>query len=195
MPTHLLRPLTTVPAIGALLLAMASLAASGATQTFKGADLSDPSLALYVEASYKTPEGKSNAPLVLQQAKVLLLTSATSEAAGYQRIELSCRHNEALARSENAQRYVQGLEGTALWLDCQPGEQAAFLPKLVFVTRETQRLGIEMPARCDKPGPLNTLRVATFPIGHQELCLEDWSGLRDPRRRFVDEYVKRHEVR
>lgn len=170
-------------------LAMAS--ASAGTATFKGADLSDPSLAIYVEASYRAPDGKDAAPLSLLQAKVLLLAQDARNEQGFQRYELSCRHDAATADSEGARRQVRGLEGTVLWLDCQPQPDGVFMPNLVVVVREARRLGIEMPLRCARPGALGTRSVALFPIGHQELCLEDWSGQADARRRFVAEYRKR----
>lgn len=174
-------------------LSLATASASAAPATFKGADLSDPSLAIYIEASYRAPEGKDAAPLGLLQAKVLLLAQDARSAQGYSRHELSCRHDAATAESERARRQVRGLEGTVLWLDCQPQPEGVFMPNLMVVTREARRLGIEMPPRCDKPGALGTRSVAIFPIGHQELCLEDWSGQADPRRRFVAEYLKRHQ--
>jgi hypothetical protein len=173
-------------------LASTPLAALAQIVSIKGADVSNPGFAVYLDASYRKPQpGASELSLVNAQLTVLTPPSAVS-ATPFTRKTLQCRAADAPDPSAPEQRNAQGLSGAVLWLDCQPKLDSVGLLNPLIVAREAVQQGIEMAANCQPRAALGTAKLGMFVIGHQEICLEDWSRVRDPAQRLVSEYIKRN---
>jgi hypothetical protein len=177
-----------------LLCALISISPAVSAQTIfiRVADTSDESFAVFLEATYHLPEGKQ-ANLVTQRAKAIILTSEVGpNGKRAKRTDLQCNHSDKLMMEVQEHRRGGDLEGIMLALDCKPDVENANLLGMIMVASEVRKRGGHVAATCGARAALGTATLAIIPVGHGEVCLEDWSRVRDPIKRFIAEYEKRH---